>query len=80
MNVKLIDVNTSRNALMVKDGADRTKEIIMDYLKKQNVSKNDTLFATYKILHDRHDFEELGYKNCNYFGNMRGFNRYKPTT
>lgn len=76
MNIKLIDVNTSRNALMVKDGADRTKEIIMDYLKKQEVSKNDTLFATYKILHDRHDFEELGYKNCNYFGNMRGFNRY----
>ena len=76
MSVKLIDVNTSRNALLAKEGADRTKEIIMDYLKKQNLSSNDTLFSTYKVLHDRHDFEDIGYKNCNYFGNMRGFNRY----
>lgn len=76
MDVKIVDVNTSRNALLAKESADRTKEIIIDYLKKQNLSPNDTLFATYKVLHDQHDFEELGYKNCNYFGNMRGFNRY----
>ena len=76
MDVKLIDVNTSRNALLAKEESDRTKEIIINYLKNQNLPSDDTLFATYKILHDRHDFEELGYRNCNYFGNMRGFNRY----
>ena len=76
MNIHIIDVNTSRNALINK--SDRNFKIfsIKNYIKELSLDTEDTLFVTYKTLLQDGTFDDIGFSvnNSLYFGNTRGFN------
>ena len=76
MHIHLVDVNTSRNALLNKDANDETKEIIFQYVRERNLKEQDTLLVSYKALMDTGFFNSF---DCvkGYFGNLRGYNQYR---
>lgn len=76
LKVHIVDVNTSRNALINKESKDKTLKAIKNYISANVANRNDTLFVTYKALLESHEFDEIGYTldNSLYFGNSKGFN------
>lgn len=76
LKVHLVDVNTSRNALINKESKDKTLKAIKDYISEKATDRDDTLFVTYKVLLESREFDEIGFTldNSLYFGNSKGFN------
>ena len=76
LKVHLIDVNTSRNALINKESKDKTLKAIKEFISDNVADKDDTLFVTYKALLESREFDEIGFTldNSLYFGNSKGFN------
>ena len=76
MHIHLVDVNTSRNALLIKDANDETKRIISQFIRERSLKEQDTLLVTYKALMESGFFNSFG---CikGYFGNLRGYNNYR---
>ena len=76
MHIHLVDVNTSRNALINKDASDEMKKIIVEFIRDKHLQERDTLLVSYKILMDSGFFN---FSNCSkgYFGNLRGYNNYR---
>lgn len=76
LHINVIDVNTSRNALLKKDTKVETLAAIKDYISTLEVDASDTLFITYKTLLDNKQFDDIGFnlENSLYFGNTKGFN------
>ena len=76
LKVHIVDVNTSRNALINKESKDKTLKAIKDYISEKVTDRDDTLFVTYKALFESREFDEIGFTldNSLYFGNTKGFN------
>lgn len=76
LKVHLVDVNTSRNALINEESKDKTLKAIKDYIFDNVTDKDDTLFVTYKTLLESREFDKIGFtlENSLYFGNSKGFN------
>ena len=76
LKVHIVDVNTSRNALINKESKDITLRAIKDYITDNISDKDDALFVTYKALLESREFDEIGFTldNSLYFGNSKGFN------
>ena len=76
LKIHLIDVNTSRNALINKESKDKTLKAIKEFISDNVADKDDTLFVTYKALLESREFDEIGFTldNSLYFGNSKGFN------
>lgn len=76
LKVHIVDVNTSRNALIKKESKDKTLKAIKDYISEKVTDRDDTLFVTYKALLESREFDEIGFTldNSLYFGNAKGFN------
>lgn len=77
MTVHVVDVNTSRNALLTRGNREAALDAIRDYIASIGASEDDTLFVTYKALLDAGAFDEIGFTadNSRYFGNVKGFNQ-----
>lgn len=78
MNVHLIDVNTSRNALINQAERNTKLTAIKNYINKLNVDVDDTLFVSYKPLIESNEFANIGFSSLNsmYFGNTKGYNEH----
>ena len=76
MHIHLIDVNTTRNALLMKSDKDEKLSAIKKYIQDLSVDPNDSLLISYKPLIENGDFLDIGFdeKNSRYFGNTRGHN------
>lgn len=79
LNIHIIDVNTSRNALLVKNDKRVKTDAIKDYIAKMEFDTDDTLLISYKALLDDGRFDDIGFSKSNslYFGNTKGFNHKK---
>lgn len=76
MHIHLVDVNTSRNALITKDTNDETKKIVFQFIRDKHLQEQDTLLVSYKALMDSGFFNSFGGVK-GYFGNLRGYNNYR---
>lgn len=76
LKVHMVDVNTSRNALINKESKEKTLNAIKNYIVENITDIDDTLFVTYKALLESREFDEIGFTldNSLYFGNSKGFN------
>lgn len=76
LNVYLVDVNTSRNALINKETKDTTLSAIKRFIASNIQDVSETLFVTYKALLESQKFDDIGFTmdNSMYFGNTKGFN------
>lgn len=79
LNINIINVNTSKNALLFDNQKDAKIGAITDYVKRKQLSPEDTLFVTYQKLLSNDTFADVESKHKNYFGNLRGFNDYADT-
>lgn len=79
LNIHIVDVNTSRNALISKDDRDTKIQAIKNYISQIVTDLDDTLFLSYKPLIEGNVFEDIGFTTSNslYFGNAKGFNNKK---
>lgn len=76
LNIHIININTSRNALLVKNDKHTKTDAIKDYITKVVSDTDDTLLISYKALLDDSRFDDIGFSKSNslYFGNTKGFN------
>lgn len=77
LNVHIIDVNTSRNALINQDTSALKIEAINKYIRSLHLQMDDSLLVTYKQIADSSVFP-VGFppENILYFGNTRGYNSH----
>lgn len=76
MNVHLVNINTSRNALLNQADKEAKINSIKKYIHKLSIDVEDTLFISYKPLIEDGVFDDIGFNSSNsmYFGNTKGFN------
>lgn len=76
LHIHIVDVNTSRNALLIKNDKNTKTDAIKNYIAKVVPNVDDTLFITYKALMDDGRFDNIGFTKSNalYFGNTKGLN------
>lgn len=78
MKIHVVDVNTTRNALLSREDKTQKIDAIAGYISEiiAPIHPDDLLFVTYKNLLENHSFEDIGLSknNCMYFGNIRGNN------
>lgn len=79
LNIHLIDVNTSRNALLCRDDKDTKIQAIKNFISEVVTDPDDTLFVSYKPLVEGGIFADVGISESNslYLGNTKGFNHEK---
>lgn len=79
MHIHLVDVNTSRNALINQEDRETKLTAIKNYISGKGFNADDTLLVSYKALTESNKFAEIGFDRGNsmYFGNVKGFNHNK---
>lgn len=76
LHINVIDINTSKNALLYDVAKAVKLAAIKKYMQRQQIPSDDVLLASYQRLITKGEFEELGYQHTGYFGNLRGFNNF----
>lgn len=79
MHIHLVDVNTSRNALINQEDRETKLTAIKNYISGKDFNVDDTILVSYKALTDSNKFAEIGFDRDHsmYFGNVKGFNHNK---